>query len=408
MTAQQPLRAIVNIPFCARRCTYCDFPIYDRSTSGMRSAYMDALTRELHNASECFEGHTLEAVYITGGTPTTVNPQELSSFIKELKMSCEISPGLEITIDTNPGAIGVDALAQYKSAGVDRFEIGLCTAHPLEFETLIRPYGQNDIHFTQMLFEFGEVANYSFDILYGIPGQTPHTFVDSIEAGICMSPAPSHISLYPLRPIKGTPFYRCFVEEDKSTRIQTNGRSLPDNEAKRDMYLHGCEYLKQHGFERYATNHFAKPGRRSRFHEMSCQDTDIVGFGLGAETYIDGILARNTLNLQNYLDAKGHPEQTVAKAVRLDPLSQRARWMVAKLTGEKGISVSEFETRFGVVFDEEYGTELDKLIERGMVEITPANDCAELPGNIVRLTDIGHALANDVFSALQECPATNE
>ncbi len=396
MDEQNALRVVVNIPFCVRKCTYCGLPVYDRSTSGMRSAYMDALIRELHNTAECFEDHILEAIYITGGTPTTASPKELAALVKEIKQCAEVGPNLEITIDTNPGAVGVDALAQYKSAGVNRFEIGLCTTHPLESETLIRPYGQNDIHFTQMLFEFASISNFSFDILYGIPGQTPRTFVDSIESAVQMSPAPMHMSLYPLAPIKGTPFYRCFVEGDTTTRIPVNNRTLPASEVYPRMYSNGCAYLRQHGFERYTIHHFAQPGYESRFHELSCKNADLVGIGLAAESYLDGIASRNTHSLQSYLDAKGDPSIIIASAVRLDESSRRARWAVAALSSADGFVEADFEARFGISFDDAYQATAGPLYSEGFIEKTSEENVPR-----IRLTASGCTCANEVFRRLQ-------
>ena len=396
------LRVVVNIPFCPRTCTYCDFPVYDRSTSGMRAAYMDALMHELRASADCFEGHTVGSVLITGGTPTTVDPKALATFVKELRGLCSAAPDLEITVATNPGAIGVDALSQLKGAGVNRFDLGICTTHPLEFETLVRPYGQNDIHFSQMLFEFSKFRNFSFDVLYGIPGQTPRSLGETLDDGIDMVPAPVHMALYPLRVVPGTPLYRCFVEGDKRTRIQTNNRTLPSEEARRAMYQAGREHLEGKGFERYSVYHFAKPGWRSRHVELSCAGTDVLGLGLAAESYLDGILAHNTRDLQKYLDAAGNPEHILADATVLDDRSRQARWLVSGLTAAEGFSAKTFEERFGVTFESAFGAQAERLAAEGLLEFGGATESDRASGaDRVRLTNDGCARADQVFAELQ-------
>lgn len=391
------LRIVVNIPFCARACTYCDYPVCDKSASGLRSAYMAALNEELDTALDSFEGYLVRSIYVTGGTPTTVDPRQLADFILRIKAAAQCASDLEVTIDTNPGAVGVDALSQFLRAGVTRFDLGLCTLHPLEFQTLVRPYGWNDVHMTQMLFEFASFKNYSFDVLYGIPGQTPGTLRDTIEEALEIVPSPTHIALMPLRPVPGTPFYRCFVEGANDTGIITHGRSLPTDDERVALYQRGCEVLEKAGFERYTASHFAKPGFRCRHAELSCEDTDVLGFGLAAQTHMDGLLSTTTADLQRYLDAHGNPETLTAQAVLLDEPSRQARYAAAALLAEGGLTQAGFEGRFGHGIEGALAHSLEALEGRGL--LTLARDAGGAVAG-AKLTERGAALPASVFEQL--------
>lgn len=391
MPERKDLQITVNIPFCLNRCTYCVHPIYCVGNTQLREQYMEALGLELDSLRDDLLGYTIRSIYITGGTPTLVNHESLAKFILRLRKELPMAEDLEISMETIPGSIGADPLASYRRAGVKRFDLGVCTTHPIEWESLERPHNYQAMYGSCQLFQFAGHHNYGMDLLYGLPGQTPNTLRDSIAE--CLGYYPAHFSLYPLVLSPASRMYACFVENKTDTGVTRNKRELPTEEAKFEMYKRGRTYLAEKGFSQYTLYHFARPGYTCLYRALACADTDTIGLGLGAESYTDGVLVRNTTDLETYLQGAGDFQAVTASALRLDARSRMNRYVVNALTAVSGISKAAFLTRFDTEFDHIYAASIDALANEGLLEETEAG---------LRLSERGAYSAQTVFKKLQE------
>lgn len=284
----------IHIPFCVRKCLYCDFLSVPHVTS-LAEKYIDALCREVMLR----KGSTgpLRAIYVGGGTPSILSDALLTKLFDCLKDSLLFSHGIEVTVEANPGTLTESGIRSMLSAGVNRISIGIQSLHEQELKTLGRIHSADEARLSaEMLKRFG-LRNLSVDLMYGIPGQTLRTWKETLSAAVDLSPA--HISAYELTPEKGTPIHGL---------ISSGAVSLPDDDMIIEMYESAIDYLGSAGFDHYEISNFARPGFRCVHNLNYWNRGDYAGFGAGAHSFINGVRSRNANDIQEYIscpDAQG-------------------------------------------------------------------------------------------------------
>ena len=426
----EPLGLYIHIPFCVRKCRYCDFLSAPADEETMRG-YTRSLIREIRlrarqMQAEGFHKYPADTIFFGGGTPTALPADCLSSIIYTVREGFEVLPDAEITCEMNPGtfAEGVPAendedrsarnnrdgfsrsgrgsmgespgagagMAHFLTKEVNRVSIGLQSVHARELETLGRIHTFQDfLACYKALRQFG-AKNISVDLMFGLPGQTLTDWEESLRAAAELSP--EHISAYGLILEEGTPF---FSMEERG--VFTGDLSLPDEETERQMYRTAKGILSEYGFRRYEISNYAKPGFESRHNLRYWQRRPYLGFGLGAASLFGHRRWRNTRSLETYLsvlaeELPGSDPRALERDVEI--LSERAEmeeFMFLGLRMDRGISETAFAESFGKPLADVYGNILKKLESRELLRAREENDTRWWS-----LTERGLDISNHVLS----------
>lgn len=364
----------IHIPFCLRKCLYCDFfsiP-FDKSLS---EEYIDAIMIEIDNRKEGLG--RLKTIYIGGGTPTVLSLNGLDRLFKKLR-DIPWSDDIEITIEANPGTIYSEMVKILNSLGVNRFSLGIQSFIDRELEILGRIHNSLDgIKAIELIRNEG-AKNLSIDLIYGIPGQSVKDWQYNLTRAIEYSP--EHISTYELTPEKETPLYDLITE---------GGLRKPDEDTIIDMYYHSIERLNRAGYIHYEISNFAKDGFQCR-HNINYWDRgEYIGLGAGAHSFEDEIRRVNIRDVRRYIDIvkKGlspYEEETVIRET--EALKE---YIFLGLRKRKGINVRAIKERFKI----DIITASSDLISNGLLEVK---------GDYLRLTNRGLTLSNSIIVRLFE------
>jgi oxygen-independent coproporphyrinogen-3 oxidase len=279
----------IHIPFCVRKCVYCDFFSVPYNAS-LALRYMDGLMRELELRRN--EAGTLKTVYIGGGTPTTIPTSALVRLLRKVRGSFEVARDAEITIEANPGTMGTDTTDMLSDAGINRISIGVQSLDNDELKLLGRIHSSQEALKAVADARRAGISNISVDLIYGIPGQTPDGWLRSIETAVELSP--EHISAYELTPEKGTPLYEL---------ISQGSIEKPDEERIIEMYYSAIDRLNEAGYNHYEISNLAKPGFECR-HNLNYWDRGgYIAIGAGAHGFIGNRRMRNTGDINKYVKA---------------------------------------------------------------------------------------------------------
>lgn len=326
----------VHIPFCERKCNYCDFNTYS-GKSHMAEKYFSRLTDEMHFYTPC----AVDTVYFGGGTPSSVDADFICDVLESARNYFNITDNAEITIEVNPASVTADKLNAYKKAGINRISMGAQSFNDNELKTLGRLHNAADIYDTYNLIRNCGFENISLDLMFGLPNQAMQSLEYSIDCILDLRP--EHISCYALKVEEGTPFY---IMESKGEI------TLPDEDTFADMYDLICDKLTAAGYIQYEISNFCLPDKHSRHNSRYWKCNEYIGLGAGASSYINGVRSRNTDDILNYHNII---EET------LDTNDKMSEYVIFGLRmTDKGISISEFKKRFGLDIYDVFGNELDK------------------------------------------------
>jgi oxygen-independent coproporphyrinogen-3 oxidase len=343
----------VHIPFCVKKCIYCDFVSYS-GREHMQEAYVNALLAEMRLCS----GDALRTVYIGGGTPTCIKTGLLSRVLEGIDKFFDTTHCIERTVEANPGTLSQEVLAVLREGGINRLSIGLQSWHPAELRTLGRIHDRGS--FLQGFDGAREAGfdNINIDLIFGIPGQTMGSWQETLEAVAALSP--EHISCYSLKIEEGTPLYR--MTSDGTLKEMDPGLD-------RDMYHYAVRFLRDKGCDRYEISNFAKKGREC-IHNLAYWDNQpYIGIGAAAHSYRNGVRMWNTPDLDRYCTMLKSGQAPVEGSETLSPETCIFETIFLKLRTARGIDFKEFERRFNTDIRALYGRQIDKLKADGLVEV---------------------------------------
>ena len=281
ITSGFPSAAYIHIPFCRRRCFYCDFPIYvvgntlRGETSGTISQYVEFLCQEI--ATVPTNNKPLKTIFFGGGTPSLLSKQQLQRILEVIDGKFGIDKLAEISMEIDPGTFDEEHLQGYASVGVNRISLGVQAFQENLLQLCGRYHTVKDIFAAVDLIYQSKVANFSIDLISGLPHQTLDIWQESLEQAIKIKP--THISIYDLTIEPGTAFGRYYKGGD---------RPLPTDEATVKMYRMAQEILKTAGYEHYEISNYAKPGYQCRHNRVYWENRCYYGFGMGAASYFQG------------------------------------------------------------------------------------------------------------------------
>nr|WP_318683491.1 radical SAM family heme chaperone HemW [uncultured Acetatifactor sp.] len=378
MTENRELQLYFHIPFCERKCLYCDF-LSAPGSEKEKEAYMDALLEELEGRAEDFSDRTVSGIFFGGGTPSLVSGERIKELMEAVRRCYRLSGSAEVTMEVNPGTADGDKLLCYRSAGVNRLSIGLQSAKDEELALLGR------IHdFDQFLdvWEAGREAgfqNMSVDIMSALPGQTLDSFTETLYKVLTLEKPPEHISVYSLIVEEGTVFAQLFKE---------GKLILPDEDSERFMYGETKRILEEHGYQRYEISNYAKPGFACRHNCGYWMRKDYLGFGIGSASLIDNVRFQNSRDLRKFLE---DPLSCREELQRLSREERMEEFVFLGLRMTRGISPLLFRREFGVSLEEIYGGIIEKNQKDGLLFYRIDPDTEE---KMLALTDRGLDLSN--------------
>ncbi|HAZ37218.1 MAG TPA: oxygen-independent coproporphyrinogen III oxidase [Clostridiaceae bacterium] len=357
----------VHIPFCIKKCLYCDFNSYSNMWS-YEDKYIDALLKE----ADKIEEKSFNTIFVGGGTPTTLSLYNLERLLKKLS---KYSPK-EFTFEGNPGTIDIEKLKLLKYYGVNRLSIGLQAWQNNLLKSLGRIHDLDS--FLKTYNEAIKVGfdNINIDLMFAIPDQSMDDWVCTLKNVVKLNP--QHLSCYSLIIEEGTPFFKLYNE---------NKLKLVDEDTDREMYYFTKDYLSKNGFKQYEISNFAKHNKECKHNITYWMDEEYIGIGAGAHSYSKGYRYNNYPNVPEYIDAtqKGNAIQNKVKVTVKDELEE---FMFMGLRMTDGILKKRFKDRFKKDIYDVYGSELCELKKLGLL----IED-----NNYIKLSNYGVDVSNKVF-----------
>ena len=388
MCEKKELELYVHIPFCVRKCAYCDFLSAPADTQE-RTLYIDALTEEIRARKNDFNAYRVSTIFLGGGTPSILEGDDSARIFRALQENFDISDDAEITMEVNPGTVTEEKAASWRKSGVNRLSIGLQSADDRELKMLGRIHTYREFLDTWKIVREAGFENVNVDLISAIPGQNLRSWSETLRKVADLGP--EHISAYSLIIEEGTPFYERYG--DGSGEDENKGNHLPplpDEDTEREMYKATEKILAEYGYHRYEISNYSKTGYECRHNLGYWERKEYLGLGLGASSLISECRFHNTADMESYLRFYENAGTGICEDIEhLSVEDQMEEFMFLGLRKTDGVSVDDFRKAFGKEIREVYGEQMRKLEEQRLIEYS---------GNRVRLTERGTDISNYVFS----------
>ena len=330
---KKPLGLYIHIPFCKRKCAYCDF--YSLAgAEGRMDDYADALRSHLEEQAPFLTGYRVDTVYFGGGTPSYLGVKRLERILRTIFKRFQVDKDAEITLEANPDSAGDwKALKALRKAGFNRLSLGMQSADGAELGEIGRVHTPEQTAAAVAAARKAGFDNLSLDLIYGLPHQTTERWMGNLTAA--MDLAPEHLSCYGLKVEDGTPL---FARRDTA--------DLPGDEAQAEMYLKTVEELARRGYQQYEISNFARPGRESRHNLKYWTLGEYAGFGPGAHSDVGGVRYAYARDLESYIRGVRAGEPMLSEREAIPPMDRDTEWVMLGLRTVHGLDPREFEARF--------------------------------------------------------------
>ena len=402
---KRELELYVHIPFCVKKCAYCDFLSAPAGEREIR-AYTDALIREIRARGENHKDYRVRTVFLGGGTPSVLSGGDAARIFRALKKSFDIAENPEITLEVNPGTVTEEKTAAWKNAGISRISIGLQSVNDRELKMLGRIHTFREFLNTWKLVRRAGFNNVSIDLISAIPGQTVQSWERTLRTVAELGP--EHISAYSLIIEEGTPFYTLYGD-GKENAGDSSFPPLPDEDEDREIYQRTASVLNEYGYHRYEISNYAREGYECRHNLGYWERKEYLGLGLGASSLIRECRFHNTADMEKYMHVYGsggkaaegeensacscmkteEQNSTLEEIEKLSVEDQMEEFMFLGLRKTAGISPEDFRRSFDRNIMDVYGEKLIKLEKQGLIRNSGAR---------IRLTERGTDISNYVFS----------
>lgn len=385
------LSIYIHIPFCVRKCLYCDF-LSGPACEGEIESYVNLLLEEIKEQSIFYGDHRVVSIFFGGGTPSLLPARETGRILQRVRDGFSVAEDAEITMECNPGTVTAEKLDNYITSGINRLSIGLQSADDEELARIGRIHDYGSFLETYRLAREAGFRNINIDLMAGLPGQDLASYRKTLERVAALSP--EHISAYSLILEEGTLLY-----------VNQKSYTFPDEDEEREMYELTGRFLGEAGFHRYEISNYAKEGYECRHNKVYWRRGDYVGFGLGASSMVQNVRWKNPDSQADYaacvekLKTEGKDDVPFVKMLRrtghfeVQPLTrqeQMEEFMFLGLRLTRGVDLEEFHMRFGKTAEEIYGKQIITFERQGLME---------REGMRLRLTPRGIDVSNTVFAA---------
>lgn len=366
---KKSLGIYIHIPFCIKKCGYCDFCSYP----GKDTEYMRAYTQELCKRIKQTEadGYTVDTVYFGGGTPSLLPLEQTENVLNAITSAFNVSPNAEITLECNPITAQLDYFRSIRNMGMNRLSIGLQSAHDSELKLLGRAHSCADFVHCYSDAQRAGFDNISADIMYGIPDQTLDSLADTLKFLCTLSP--QHISAYGLTVEEGTDFHR-----------HRNKLALADDDMQAQMYYLCSEKLEKCGYHKYEISNFSRTGFESKHNLRYWKGLEYIGFGVAAHSYFRNERFGNSRDINAFLEGKDITEERQA----LNDSDKKREYIMLRLRLAEGISAADYKNCFGKELWQDIPS-LKAYIEQGFMMSN---------GEHISFTDKGFLVSNTILS----------
>lgn len=375
----------IHIPFCVRKCDYCDF-LSAPADVKMQESYVKALIKEIKLSKDRMSNYLIDTVFIGGGTPSILDGKWIAQILEALKSNCVVASDAEISVECNPGTVTKEKMMIYKAAGINRLSFGLQSANNDELKSIGRIHSYEDFVESFGFARECGFKNINVDLMSALPGQTVDTYKETLEKVLALNP--EHISAYSLIVEDGT-----LMKERVEKAIDHGVDILPKEEVEREMYYLTKQMLESAGYGRYEISNYALKGYECKHNIGYWKRKDYLGFGIGAASLYKETRYNNISDINMYvskiLDENVNLEDNRENLQPLTKQEQIEETMFLGLRMMEGVSAAEFEKIFDEKVFEIYGQVIDRLICQGLIETDKDK---------IRLTVKGIDVSNYVMS----------
>ena len=380
---KKELELYIHIPFCVKKCAYCDFLSGPQDEETIEK-YVESLLDEIHahgSNVELAASYEVTSIFLGGGTPSILEGTQIKQVMEALNDAFQVKQDAEIIIEANPGTVTREKLETYRACGINRISFGLQSTNNEELKLLGRIHTYEEFLESFSLARECGFDNINVDLISAIPKQTVASWEETLQSVIKLNP--EHISAYSLIVEEGTPFAKVYGEGCSGEQ------DLPSEEDERTIYYRTEELLKAAGYHRYEISNYAKERKECRHNMGYWERKEYLGIGLGSASLINNTRYSNTTDLQKYIQCAKEPVNIQEDIQVLSTQEQMEEFMFLGLRKMEGISEMEFEEYFGISIDEVYGGQLKKLIIEDLIERKEGR---------IRFTRHGIDVGNFVFS----------
>jgi len=368
----------IHIPFCYKKCLYCDFNSYANKDI-YKEPYIEALLKELKYYIN--QGnYTFKTVFIGGGTPTIINPENIARIIKTIEKSIE--KDAEITIECNPGTVDEKKVMLYKTSGINRISIGLQAWQDDLLRIIGRIHDRKNFIESLNIFRKHGFDNINVDLMFSLPNQTPKMWEETLN-NVCRLGV-EHISCYSLILEEGTPIYQL---------IKSGQLSIPDDETDRKMNRMAKEILDIYGYKQYEISNYSKEGFQCVHNLIYWNNEEYIGIGAGSHSKIDRVRYWNYRSIEEYIARLKNNKLPVEDSENISTEEELWETIILGLRLNRGLSISNINEKYNINFIKKYRKILNKLNGHALIRIS---------GDRIYLTDKGRDLSNTVFVAFME------
>ncbi|HEY7547688.1 MAG TPA: radical SAM family heme chaperone HemW [Blastocatellia bacterium] len=371
----------IHIPFCARKCTYCNFNttdfFEDAAENYIRALEMEIVRWGARLVEERSNKLSIDTIYLGGGTPSIVEAEQLSRIVDACRSAFDVSREAEITIEINPSTFSRQKIEGWLGAGINRASVGVQSFIDSELASLHRTHSSADAHLTVDALRERGFSNISLDLIAGLPHQTLRGWEFNLRQALRLRP--EHLSLYLLEIKEGTQLY---------AEIKRRRQPRPDDDLAAEMYRMICDATRDEGYEHYEISNFARSGLRSQHNMKYWTDAPFYGLGSGAHSYDGRARWVNILRTESYIEAIARNGFAIAELRELSAEDRAAEALFMGLRLAEGIDLAAFRREFSVDVADRYSSELENLAEAGLIEMSDDR---------LKLTLEGMLLSNEVF-----------
>jgi putative oxygen-independent coproporphyrinogen III oxidase len=381
VNALPPLALYVHMPWCVRKCPYCDFNSHVAPETIPQQQYVDALIEDLAIDAGAAQGRALVSIFFGGGTPSLFAPDQVGRFLEAARSLVTFAPDIEVTLEANPGTVEHGRFSGYRDAGINRVSLGAQTFDPDQLRLLGRIHGSGDIARAVDEVRSAGLENFNLDLMYGLPAQTLQQALADLDAALAFEPA--HISHYQLTLEPGTVFYH-------------RPPPLPDSDAIWQMQLDCQAKLASHGYEHYEVSAYARAGRRSRHNVNYWQFGDYIGVGAGAHGKLTWLASEERARLAVVRSARVKQPREFLRRAPAERISDRFQVATEELPFEYMLNVLRLTDDFGEAnFVARTGLPF-AAIERSVDEAQRKRLLERGAAGQWRVTELGQRFLNDL------------
>lgn len=379
-TELPPLSLYIHIPWCVRKCPYCDFNSHAADNELPEKAYIDALAKDLKSDLAFVQNRHLRSIFFGGGTPSLFSAVGIGSILEQINQHIDFSDNIEITLEANPGTFEQQKFADFRQAGVNRLSIGIQSFNDSHLQQLGRIHNSNNAKQAISMARKAGFENFNLDLMHGLPNQGLKDAMDDLQTAIDF--APTHLSWYQLTIEANTEFFK-------------HPPTLPDDDARWEIYQQGQALLEKHGFEQYEVSAYSQAGMASQHNLNYWQFGDYLGIGAGAHGKVtqqnhasgeaDIIRTRKSRSPKDYLKPQGFSRHIESIAVE----DIAGEFMMNALRLNQGFSRADFNRYCGMPID---------LIEAPLNQARKTGLLTYSPDGLVQPTTKGRLFLDDLVA----------